>query len=57
MWAAAINESVGDISCRPKTLLVIINPWGGEGRANRVWNKVAQPILSCAGATSRTCRL
>lgn len=48
-WAAEINASLSDISCRPRTLLVIVNPWGGNGQANRVWSKQAYPILSQAG--------
>ena len=48
-WAADINEAVSDISCRPRTLLVIVNPWGGCGRARRVWTREAYPVLSQAG--------
>ena len=49
-WAADINEAVSAISCRPKTLLVVVNPWGGNGRANRAWSRHAHPIFSQAGA-------
>ena len=48
-WAADINEAVSDISCRPRTLLVIVNPWGGCRRARRVWAGEAYPVLSQAG--------
>ena len=48
-WAADINEAVSAISCRPKTLLVIVNPWGGNGRADRAWTRHAYPIFSQAG--------
>ena len=50
-WTADINESVNDISCRPRTLLVIVNPWGGNGRANKVWSREAYPIMSQAGTS------
>ena len=50
-WAADINEAVSAISCRPKTLLVIVNPWGGNGRANNAWNRQAYPIFTQAGST------
>ncbi|CAL5222228.1 g4561 [Coccomyxa viridis] len=48
-WAADITEAVSAISCRPKTLLVIVNPWGGNGRANKAWSRHAFPIFTQAG--------
>ncbi len=48
-WAADINEAVSAISCRPKTLLVIVNPWGGNGRANMAWSRHAFPVFTRAG--------
>ena len=50
-WAADITEAVSAISCRPKTLLVIVNPWGGNGRANKAWSRHAFPIFTQAGTT------
>ena len=51
-WAADINEAVSAIRCRPKTLLVIVNPWGGNRRANKAWSRHAFPVFTRAGTTS-----
>ncbi|EIE23262.1 hypothetical protein COCSUDRAFT_66245 [Coccomyxa subellipsoidea C-169] len=48
-WAADINEAVGTSSKRPRSLLVLLNPFGGSGRAPTVWERDASPLLSKAG--------
>lgn len=34
---------------RPKSLLIIINPYGGKGKAKEIFSKIASPIFRKAG--------
>ena len=49
-WAADVASALADAAHRPRTLLVLLNPWGGSGRAQGVWEREAYPVLSQAGA-------
>jgi len=35
-------------ACRPRRLLVFVNPFGGKG-AGQTWQKIAAPVLAAAG--------
>jgi hypothetical protein len=39
------------LACRPRRLLVFVNPVGGCGAAPHVWRRVAEPVLQDAGVT------
>ena len=49
-WAADVASALADAPQRPRTLLVLLNPWGGSGRARGIWEREAYPVLSRAGA-------
>jgi hypothetical protein len=36
---------------RPKKLLVIVNPFGGDGVGRRVYMRTVEPLLQAAGIT------
>ena len=46
-WASSISASAASSHAgRPRSLLVLLNPYGGaKGAARRVWRRVAQPLL------------
>ena len=49
-WSSDIREAVEDCAQRPRTLLALLNPYGGSGRARGVWEREAFPLLAQAGA-------
>jgi len=56
-WAAAIRDRAAAASTsagcdRPRTVLAIINPYGGRAAAQKVWERVGRPILESAGCAS-----
>ena len=39
--------------CRPRRLLVFLNPFGGSRRARQTWDNVVKPVFDKAGVKSR----
>jgi hypothetical protein len=55
-WSTDVQEAIEDSSQqRPRTLLVLLNPYGGSGRARGVWEREAFPLLAQAGARITGC--
>lgn len=48
-WATAINARVAKLEGRPSKLLVIVNPFGGAGAAQAVWERVYKRAFQPAG--------
>lgn len=48
-WIRLINEQLLQLSHRPKSLLVYINPYGGKQRAKCVYEQKVAPLFRCAG--------
>lgn len=49
-WSEKILEHMKiHFMCRPKSLLVFVNPWGGRQTAETVYNKKAKPVFEAAG--------
>eukprot|EP00884_Botryococcus_braunii_P015345 jgi/Botrbrau1/2494/Bobra.0226s0050.1 len=49
-WVSVIRGALKELRNRPRTLLVIINPYGGARKAGQVWDRIAQPVLHLTGA-------
>lgn len=49
-WASDISDAVRVASSRPSSLLVFINPFGGNGQAARIWQSVS-PVFQLTGAS------
>ena len=47
--AMRINMVIRTETQRPTNLLVIINPFGGAGKARNIWRKKAEPVFLLAG--------
>eukprot|EP00891_Asterochloris_glomerata_P006863 jgi/Astpho2/6863/Aster-06535 len=48
-WAAEINAVIRQSPRRPRTLLVLLNPFGGMRKARSVWRDIALPVFELAG--------
>ena len=48
-WAAEINAVTRQSPRRPRTLLVLLNPFGGMRKARSVWRDIALPVFELAG--------
>lgn len=48
-WVSLTRAALKGLRHRPRTLLVIINPYGGARKAHRVWTRIAQPVLHLTG--------
>lgn len=49
-WASDISDAVRVASSRPSSLLVFINPFGGNGQAAKIWQSVS-PVFQLTGAS------
>jgi len=47
-WATFINEILANITGRPRRLLVFVNPFGGKGLAQKMYNKKIAPLFKLA---------
>lgn len=48
-WHAAIDGALKANRERPRSLIVLVNPVGGKGRARTVWANVSEPVMAAAG--------
>ncbi|KAG0570231.1 hypothetical protein KC19_6G146200 [Ceratodon purpureus] len=48
LWSDAIQQTLNE-SGRPKRLLVIVNPFGGQGTGKKVFTTSVEPLLKAAG--------
>ncbi|KHN75077.1 Ceramide kinase [Toxocara canis] len=47
-WLDALNCALKALPKRPKTLLIFVNPYGGKGRAKKIYAKQVELILALA---------
>ena len=50
--AVCARVGVPDCCCRPRRLLVFVNPFGGSRRAGQIWETVVRPVFDKAGIRS-----
>ncbi|XP_061578222.1 ceramide kinase-like [Cololabis saira] len=51
-WIRTITELISSIACRPKQLLVYINPHGGKRRGRRIYEQQVAPLFARAGVST-----
>lgn len=51
-WVNSIREQLAVLSCRPKQLLVYINPYGGKKQGKRIYEQKVAPLFAHAGVTT-----
>ncbi|KAF7666895.1 hypothetical protein LDENG_00088410 [Lucifuga dentata] len=51
-WINAIREQLTALSCRPKQLLVYINPYGGKRQGKRIYEQEVAPLFAHAGVST-----
>lgn len=47
-WAEVLQKTWKNFEQRPKNLLIFINPFGGKGKAQNIYQKQVEPILELA---------
>lgn len=47
-WLEMLSTAVKGLTQRPKTLLIFVNPYGGKGKAKKIYAKQVQLILELA---------
>ncbi|XP_036905213.1 ceramide kinase [Sturnira hondurensis] len=52
LWLQTLREQLDNLTCRPKHLLVFINPFGGKGRGKRIYEKKVAPLFELAAITT-----
>ncbi|KAM9672261.1 ceramide kinase isoform 1-T1 [Trichechus inunguis] len=48
LWLQTLRELLEKLTCRPKHLLVFINPFGGKGQGKRIYEKKVAPLFALA---------
>ncbi|XP_030742014.1 ceramide kinase [Echinops telfairi] len=52
LWLQTLRELLAKLTCRPKHLLVFINPFGGKGQGRRIYDKKVAPLFALAAITT-----
>uniref|UniRef100_A0AC35U3Y4 DAGKc domain-containing protein n=1 Tax=Rhabditophanes sp. KR3021 TaxID=114890 RepID=A0AC35U3Y4_9BILA len=48
-WVQKLSEQLGTISERPKKLVIFVNPFGGKGKAKKIYDSKVFPLFKMAG--------
>ncbi|XP_044535218.1 ceramide kinase [Gracilinanus agilis] len=51
-WIQTLRDLIKSLTCRPKHLLVYINPFGGKRQAKRVYEQKIVPLFNLASITT-----
>ncbi|XP_072257726.1 ceramide kinase [Pyxicephalus adspersus] len=51
-WLQALNDLLEQLACRPKRLLVYINPYGGKKKGRQIYEKKVAPLFCLASITA-----
>ncbi|XP_063099837.1 ceramide kinase [Cavia porcellus] len=51
-WLQTLRELLAGLTCRPKHLLVFINPFGGKGQGKQIYERKVAPLFSLASITT-----
>nr|KAF6398897.1 ceramide kinase [Molossus molossus] len=52
LWMQTLREQLDKLTCRPKHLLVFINPFGGKGRGQRIYERKVAPLFALAAIST-----
>ncbi|CAH2278240.1 ceramide kinase, partial [Pelobates cultripes] len=51
-WLKALNDLLDHQTCRPKHLLIYINPYGGKKKGKQIYEKKVAPLFNLAGIST-----
>ncbi|KAM4676055.1 ceramide kinase [Discoglossus pictus] len=51
-WLQALNDLLEQQTCRPKNLLVYINPYGGKKKGKQIYERKVAPLFSLAAIST-----
>ncbi|XP_023558322.1 ceramide kinase [Octodon degus] len=51
-WLQTLRELLAGLTCRPRHLLVFINPFGGKGQGKRIYERKVAPLFSLASIST-----
>lgn len=52
-WVKTIRNFIKDLTYRPKSLLLFVNPYGGKKRGQKIYEKNVKPLLARAGIEAK----
>ncbi|EPQ20101.1 Ceramide kinase, partial [Myotis brandtii] len=52
LWLQTLREQLDKLTCRPKRLLVFINPFGGKGQGLRIYERKVAPLFALAAIST-----
>ncbi|XP_077025314.1 ceramide kinase isoform X2 [Tamandua tetradactyla] len=52
VWLQTLRELLEKLTCRPKHLLVFINPFAGKGQGKRIYERKVAPLFTLASITT-----
>ncbi|XP_066111149.1 ceramide kinase isoform X1 [Saccopteryx bilineata] len=52
LWLQTLREQLEELTCRPKHLLVFINPFGGKGQGKRIYERKVAPLFTLAAIST-----
>ncbi|XP_071570266.1 ceramide kinase isoform X2 [Temnothorax nylanderi] len=52
-WVKTIRNYLLGLSCRPRKVMLFINPIGGKKKGVKIWEKDVQPLMTIAGIETK----
>jgi hypothetical protein len=52
-WSVFISDILSNLTSRPRRLLIFINPFGGKGQAQKIYNNKIAPLFKLAGVNCK----
>lgn len=52
-WVKTIRNFINELTYRPKSLLLFVNPFGGKKRGQKIYEKKVKPLLARAGIDTK----
>ncbi|XP_060044780.1 ceramide kinase isoform X2 [Erinaceus europaeus] len=52
LWLQTLRDLLEKLTCRPKHLLVFINPFGGKGKGKHIYERKVAPLFTLASITT-----
>ncbi|TKR92904.1 hypothetical protein L596_007470 [Steinernema carpocapsae] len=48
LWNEVLHKASKELACRPKNLIIFINPFGGKGKAKQIYERQVKPLFEMA---------
>ncbi|XP_011175344.1 ceramide kinase [Solenopsis invicta] len=52
-WVKTIRNYLLGLTCRPRKVMLFINPIGGKKKGVKIWEKAVQPLMTIAGIETK----